>query len=77
MVNVSKFDSYHIELLTYKKSVAKNQIEEIDETKLKNRVNITPIEELGIHSTPMDGDIVNNKLKHPLLIEIKELRNVS
>ncbi len=27
--------------------------------------------------TPMDDQIVNNKLKKPLLIEIKELRNVS
>ena len=47
-VNVSKFDSYHLEQLTNKKTVGKSQVEEIDETKLKNRVNITPIEEVNL-----------------------------
>jgi hypothetical protein len=35
------------------------------------------IEDLGIDSSAMDHHVINNLLMKPLLIEIKELRNVS
>ena len=69
-VEVVKFDSYQALEGGAKKG-------EIDENKLKQRVYISPIEDLGIDSSAMDHHVINNLLMKPLLIEIKELRNVS
>ena len=43
----SKFDGYAIESITVKKTVQGKQVEEIDETKLRHRVHVTPIEEVN------------------------------
>jgi hypothetical protein len=45
---VNKFDGYAIETLTVKKTVQGKQVEEIDEGKLRQRVYVTPIEEVRV-----------------------------
>jgi hypothetical protein len=71
-VTVTKFD-----LIILQDGGAKKEGSQFDEAKLKQRFLTTPIDELGIESTALDGNVLNNILQEPLFIEIKELRNVS
>eukprot|EP00347_Sterkiella_histriomuscorum_P016800 403351805 len=72
-IQVDKFSS-----LDFSKFVVLKQgKEDIDEAKFKNYILQTPIEELNVEKTAFDNHIINNVLKEPLVIEIKEFRNVS
>ncbi|CDW71296.1 UNKNOWN [Stylonychia lemnae] len=72
-IQVEKFDKINLKNFI-RKSGAK---EEIDEASLKKYILQTPIEDLGIDKTALDNHIIHDVLKKPLLIEIKEFRNVS